>query len=190
VTREPARRCHRDDHRGRIEARDHVARRHQAREGLPQGHRAYFDVLWTELEKLDLGKAADAAHKDSALHSAEISVRRAMRQTQPVLLHALAGHIYLALLDGDKVARRQMKEEFKEAGPQTTPPPPTPPPDEPSLYDTILKSIEKIGITGQEAADYAAQRAATQVRGINDTTLKICRTRSSRASKTSSASMA
>jgi hypothetical protein len=134
---------------------------------------AYFDVLWTELEKLDLGKAADAAHKDSAVHSAEISVRRAMRQTQPVLLHALAGHIYLALLDGDKVARRQMKEEFKEAGPQTTPPPPTPPPDEPSLYDTILKSIEKIGITGQEAADYAAQRAATQVRGINDTTLKI-----------------
>jgi hypothetical protein len=76
---------------------------------------SYFDVLWNELEKLDLSKAADAAHKESALHSAEISIRRAMRQTQPVLLHALAGHIYLALLDGDKVARRQMKQEFKEA---------------------------------------------------------------------------
>jgi hypothetical protein len=134
---------------------------------------AYFDVLWQELEKEELVKVAGET-PDSALHTAYMKIRRAMRQAQPVLLHALSGHIYLALLDGDKVARRQMKQEFKEAGPQTTPPPP-PPPDQPSLFDTIMKSIDTIGITGQQAADYAAQRAATQVRGINDTTLKILR---------------
>jgi hypothetical protein len=131
--------------------------------------RVYFDQLWLDLRKLDWGEAKS----ETGAQSLELDIRRALRSESPFLLRVLSGHIYLALLDGDKVARRQMKEEFKEAGPQAIPPPPGPPPDEPTLYDTILKAIEKIGITGLEAAEYAARRAAMQIKGINDTTLKL-----------------
>src|SRR5512146_2794803 len=94
--------------------------------------KGYFDQLWKEIGPLGLGGIAKAGHKEAAVQTAELEIRRALRQANPLLIHVLSGHIYLALLDGDKVARRQMKQDFKEASPV----PPTPPPEPPTLFQT------------------------------------------------------
>jgi SPP1 gp7 family putative phage head morphogenesis protein len=106
---------------------------------------AYFRVLAERMPVEKLSELAKAGHKEAAQHAAEITIRRALRGVQPILVEALASHKMLAYKEG------YQQTVVKEAGE-----------DQPFF---------SAGGINEKAADYAATSAAEQVKAINQTTL-------------------
>jgi hypothetical protein len=109
---------------------------------------AYFRQVAADLENLNLEHIAETDVKDRAMvrHAVEMSLSNILRRHRPTLLMVLASN----LMDGITVAWEHDygKQLLKEADP-----------------------IDKLGLTAQRAADLAAQQAAQQIVGIDETTI-------------------
>jgi SPP1 gp7 family putative phage head morphogenesis protein len=129
----------------------------------------YFDALWLEIKQLSLEDLAGKANLEVTLHSSELRLRRAIRTVQPTLIGTLSSQIYLAMLEGAKQTKITIpaKEAAGDTGTQGS----TPPPVTGFGLDPTLSLTDQLGSTGLDAANYAAQRAAHLVIGLDATTL-------------------
>jgi SPP1 gp7 family putative phage head morphogenesis protein len=118
----------------------------------------YFAALKDAIAESDIATVALIDHREAALHVADARIENILRRLQPLLLQTLSTNIYLAMIEGEKVARRH---NLKEAAQPAAVP--------------VLFGTDTIGAIAQRAANYAAKRAATQVVDINRTTLKLMR---------------
>lgn len=109
----------------------------------------YFRKLTAEVEKLHLESVADQP-KLLALHAVEVKLKNVLRKASSELKVILETNIHEALLKGDKLTQvREANSIFPDAG------------------------IDVLGMSGQEAADYASEQSGKLVTGINDTTLQL-----------------
>lgn len=111
---------------------------------------AYFRKLAAAVSSLGLENLADQPEL-LARHTAEMRLSNVLRKLSPDLGQILETNINSALLRGDKLV--QVHEADLN-----------PFPDE---------GIDVLGMTGEEAAAYAAEKADSLVKGINDTTLSL-----------------
>lgn len=138
----------------------------------------YFRRLKADVLKLKIPElVSTASSAETGAHAAEMKLRPIIKALQPIMLGTLALHLYHGAIEGTKVARRHKKLHFGEADKQQDPPPAT--------QAEVIKALSAIntdpgfqdglGISGQEAADYAAKQAATRVVGIDNTTMQQLR---------------
>jgi hypothetical protein len=108
----------------------------------------YFKELGVEIAKLDLASLWQAVNTTRPFirHAVEFKLQSILRRKRPTLLMVLASN----LQDAIHVAWEHDygPHKMQEADP-----------------------IDKLGLTAQRAADLAAQQAATQVQGIDETTV-------------------
>lgn len=95
-----------------------------------------------------LKKLAKKDNAETARHEALLLSNQVIRRYSHTLLHILASHIMEAMNKADK------QTVMHEAEPDVS----------------LDATADKLGLSGQEAADYAAEEAAKQVQGINATT--------------------
>lgn len=109
---------------------------------------SYFVKLETSLGSLSVSSIGDSTH-DAAIarHAAEMSARQAVRRNQDSLRVILETNYAEAMITADK------QDVMHEANPFD--------PDE----------LSKVGLTAQQAADYAAEHAGEQITGIDQTTV-------------------
>lgn len=131
----------------------------------------YFRRLKADVLKLRLHELAASATAELGAHAAEMKLRPVIRRLTPVLLGALAVNLYHAYQEGAKVADRHRRLHFKEADENP-----------PATSGEVVKALgalqpvpgfsDALGVTGQQAADYAATQSATRVVGLDATTLQ------------------
>lgn len=126
---------------------------------------AYFKVLGRRVVGLELGKLAEQDNAETARHAVVMKLGNILRILRPLLVGALQVNIAHAMLTADK------QDVFSEAIVPSGPPPAIPPfdmgggsPDE---------GPDKLGLSGQEAADYAAMHAGELVSGIDARTTDL-----------------
>lgn len=132
----------------------------------------YFRRLKADVLRLRLQDLADTeTTPEIAAHAAEMKLRPVLRGLTATLLGALAVNLYHAYQEGARVADRNRRLHFKEADPQD-------PPATPAEVTKALQGLspvpgfsDALGVTGQQAVEYAAQRSALQVVGLDSTTL-------------------
>ncbi len=132
----------------------------------------YFRRLKVEVLKLHLEDLVDSQTAETAAHAAEMKIRPVLRGLTAVLLGVLATNLYPAYQEGAKVADQYRRLHFKEADPQD-------PPATPAEVTKALQALQPVpgfsdglGVTGEQAVEYAAERSALQVVGLNATTLE------------------
>lgn len=132
---------------------------------------SYFRTLKTEVKKLDLQKIVEtAANAETAKHAAQLKLANLVRHNRPVLETLLSDNMAKAMLVADKIS------EHAEATQPAQPPVVLIPPDlldiDTDLED-IQQEIDRLGLSGQAAADWAKQNAAQLVGGLDDTTIDL-----------------
>lgn len=117
--------------------------------------RGYFRKLHDDIIALKLEEiVASGATADIAAHTAEVRVSNVLRNNRALLLGILVTNIYHTALVADKT--NVMAEADKQ-----------------KQINVELSKLDKLGLSGQEAAQYAAKYAAGLVSGIDRTTQKI-----------------
>lgn len=112
---------------------------------------AYFRLLATTIPINDLGTLLVQVNKAAALHSSEMKIKRALRGLQPLLLEILTTNKLLAYKEGWNHLQVHLKEAAKVEG----------------------KPLDKLGPSGERAADYAVTSAGELIKGLNQTTLDL-----------------
>jgi hypothetical protein len=107
---------------------------------------SYFRILGARIKQAHLEKLTGLNDKQQARHAAEMKVRQIARRSSDVLQRVLTVNIHEALLTADKQA------VVKEA-------------------DSSVEVGSKSGLLSADAEQYAAEQAAKQVVGINQTTV-------------------
>jgi hypothetical protein len=106
----------------------------------------YFKILGARIKSAHLEKLAEAPSKEAAKHAAEMKLNQIVRRTSDVLHRVLKGNYHAAMLAADK------QDVVKEAG------------------DTVEVGPAS-GLLSADAEAYAAEQAAKQIVGINQTTV-------------------
>lgn len=111
----------------------------------------YFTALGKAVMKLGLEEfgAKDLANPDAIRHAVQLRVSSTIRGRSAELVSILALNIQRAMLVADKQAAVHEADAKPEGS-----------------------SLDQLGLTGQEAANYAASLAGSKIKGINDTTIK------------------
>lgn len=126
---------------------------------------AYFKVLGRRVVGLELGKLAEQDNAETARHAVVMKLGNILRIVRPLLVGALQVNIAHAMLTADK------QDVFSEAIVPSGPPTSIPPFD---MGDgSPDEGPDKLGLSGQEASDYAAEQAAKSVSSIDATTTKL-----------------
>lgn len=119
--------------------------------------RGYFNKLHDDILALKLEElVASGASAEIAGHTAEIRVHNVLRNNRTLLLHILITNIYHTAMVADKTNIMAEAE-----------------PGQAKVVKNELSKLDKLGLSGQEAATYAAKYAAGLVSGIDRTTQKI-----------------
>lgn len=130
---------------------------------------SYFRKLGTEVKKLNLQELAGPDRQpDLAKHTAVMRLNNVVRHQRPVLTAVLTSNISAAVLLADKLdpfSEADAKDKTKTAPLQIGQIVVTAP--------VVAGTLDRLGITGQEAAEYAATQAAKQIVGIDQTTIDI-----------------
>jgi len=114
---------------------------------LQKGLEAYFHILGRKVAGLNLEQLAHDS-PGHVKHVVEMRLHNTLRTTSPLLKAALEAGIQDAMLKTNHI------HHYSEAAEDDT-------------------STDYLGLTGQEAADYASQRAGPLVTGINATTQQL-----------------
>jgi hypothetical protein len=107
---------------------------------------AYFRLLGAKLPLDVMSQLADGMNVETAKHATEMMVMNVLRNMRPMLTEVLTHHMATAYAEGWKTTR------FVEA-------------------DVTGDSLDQLGATGQQAADYAAQTAGTLITDLDANTL-------------------
>lgn len=150
---------------------------------------SYFGLLHDRIDALNLGALATEPI-DVAVSHADMAIARVVRQTQPMLLELLLLNLYHGFLEGDALAdvtivAGDVREADRRPGTgDNGPPPPSTLAGRslrsglsniPGALQPVLREIDRLGLTGKRAADYAAKRSASLVRGLDKTTRELLR---------------
>lgn len=119
---------------------------------------AYFRLLATSLPIDDLANLATQAHQPVALHTAEMKIRRTLRSLQPLLLEILSTNLLLAYKEGWNNLHIHSVDGLKEAK---------------TKVKISGSPMDKLGPSGERAADYAATSSGSLIKGLNKTTLDL-----------------
>lgn len=107
----------------------------------------YFRHLGQSLDKLNLGNLATNEHSEEIVRmTVNMSLNNILRRVTPDLLLILTVALQTAMMRADKI---DVLAEAVKARP------------------TI---VDKVGLTAEDAANYAASKAGELIKGINDTT--------------------
>lgn len=115
---------------------------------------SYFDQM---------AKAADFTAPANHYGMIEPHVRAVMTKAQPVLLQSYLHHARIALVLG-----AERETQLQEATGDYTRP-------QSKAESDLLKKLDRLGLTGQEAVDYIIAHGAELVKGINSYTLTVMR---------------
>lgn len=130
---------------------------------------SYFRKLGAAVKKLNLEELAGPDRQpDLAKHTAVMRLNNVVRHQRPVLTAVLTSNISAAVLLADKLdpfSEADAKDKTKTAPLQIGQIIVTAP--------AVSSTLDRLGITGQEAAEYAAAQAAKQIVGIDQTTIDI-----------------
>jgi SPP1 gp7 family putative phage head morphogenesis protein len=110
---------------------------------------AYFRLLAEKLPIETLSQLASGDNAETALHATEVMVRNVLRVMRPILDGLMATHLLLAYQEGWKTTSAVEAERSGVTG----------------------GSLDRLGQTGQNAADYAAEHAGSLIADLDATTL-------------------
>lgn len=119
---------------------------------------AYFRKLGSSIRSLHLESLAESDNAEVARHTAEMRLGNVLRTHQPLLRSILETNGRAAQVIA------WMSDDFSEADAGKKPPP---------NFVATNAAMDRLGITGRQAAEYAAQYAAQSVAGIDATTSRI-----------------
>lgn len=132
--------------------------------------RNYFRALKSEVKKLklqDLASADATMTAEIARHAATMRLQNTVRHARPVLQALLESNMAAAMLVADKIS-----EHAEATQPTTTGVPPIPP-DLLDVGTEIEDEIDRLGLSGQAAAAWAAKNAGQLIPGIDDYTIQL-----------------
>lgn len=108
----------------------------------------YFQSLERDVTALDLARHVDSSTAEQARHATDMTMGNLLRKKSTQLESILKLNLERAFKTAAKMGNFLEADDIQ---PQQLP-------------------LDKLGVTGQDAADYATQRAGELVQGINDTT--------------------
>jgi hypothetical protein len=132
--------------------------------------RSYFRSLKSEVKKLKLQQLASSdatMTAETAKHAATMRLQNTVRHARPVLQALLESNMVAAMLVADKIS------EHAEATQPTTGDVPLIPPDLLDIGTEIEDEIDRLGLSGQAAAAWAAKNAGQLIPGIDDYTIQL-----------------
>jgi hypothetical protein len=132
--------------------------------------RSYFRSLKSEVKKLKLQDVASSdvtMTAETAKHAATMRLQNTVRHARPVLQALLESNMAAAMLVADKIS-----EHAEATQPTTTGVPPIPP-DLLDVGTEIEDEIDRLGLSGQAAAAWAAKNAGQLIPGIDDYTIQL-----------------
>jgi hypothetical protein len=130
----------------------------------------YFHAFGELVDAGNIHQLVLVPHVEAALNAAEMRLQRICRTLQPVLLEILSVNLMAAMQEGYK--ETTITVPMVEAAVKK--PVLTNAEIKRSLQAT-LKQLDKVGLSAQEAADYAAKHAAKLVSGLDKETVKQIR---------------